>query len=92
MVTCAHLARCADEKKFLLTLPEPVSIKEFSVALLQPVLPQGMGVGVYYALAPFDEWVYMGMLSLDVRGASAHHQLQLHARTATTRTRARFVS
>lgn len=57
--------RAIDPKKMVLTLSQPALVQEFTVAMLQPAVPQGLGVAVYYSLPPFTGWDYVGPLSLD---------------------------
>jgi len=53
-----------DPKKFVTGIASPHNINEFAVSLLQPTIPPGSAIGIYYSLPPFKEWIYMGIACL----------------------------
>jgi len=57
--------RMVESKKMVLDLEAPGNINEFAVVILQPNIPPGHAIGVYYALPPYQEWQYIGMVSLE---------------------------
>ena len=42
------------------TIVQPSTVTEFTIALLQPTIPQDHSVAVYYSIPPNDEWEYIG--------------------------------
>jgi hypothetical protein len=52
------------DKKLVISIPQPASISEFTICLLQPTLPQGAGVAVYFSLPPYSDWQYCGSVLL----------------------------
>lgn len=44
-----------DAKKMMIQVPQPSTITELSVCMLQPSIPPDHGIAVYYALPPFNE-------------------------------------
>ena len=54
-----------DNEKMVLGLDTPQTIRDFTICLLRPDIPQGQGVGVFYSLAPFNHWVFVGSVTLE---------------------------
>jgi len=50
--------------KLLLQLPQPATITEISVTMLQPSIPQDHAVAVYYSIPNMQDWQYLGSISL----------------------------
>ena len=48
----------------------PDRVREFSVVILRPALPAGFGVAVCWSLPPYQDFQYVGSLSLDVPSAT----------------------
>jgi type II secretory pathway pseudopilin PulG len=59
-----------DSNKMLIQVPQPISITELTVCMLQPSIPADSGVAVYYALPPFADWQYLGFINLQYPTAS----------------------
>jgi len=57
--------RQVSPQKVVIDVVAPAFVREFCVTILNPALPVDHGVAVYYALAPFQEWSYVGQLSLN---------------------------
>lgn len=52
--------QAVDTKKMITTIVQPSTVTEFTIALLQPTIPQDHSVAVYYSIPPNDEWEYIG--------------------------------
>lgn len=50
--------------RYILDLPNPWNIKQFSVVLLRADIPPQTGIGIYFSVPPSQEWQYIGDLSL----------------------------
>lgn len=53
-------------QKLVIDIPMPGRMNEFAVMLLEPPGLANHGLGVYYTTPPnFDEWVYIGCVTVD---------------------------
>eukprot|EP00462_Mataza_sp_D1_P000658 CAMPEP_0175095798 /NCGR_PEP_ID=MMETSP0086_2-20121207/4368_1 /TAXON_ID=136419 /ORGANISM="Unknown Unknown, Strain D1" /LENGTH=232 /DNA_ID=CAMNT_0016369111 /DNA_START=1594 /DNA_END=2292 /DNA_ORIENTATION=+ len=57
--------RQVDDKKLVVDVPLPGTVNEFAVVLLKPDIPVDHSLGIYYALPPFTEWQYLGLVNLE---------------------------
>ncbi|GAB5358617.1 hypothetical protein AAMO2058_000473900 [Amorphochlora amoebiformis] len=56
--------RQVSEKRFVLNVPNPASIREFAISITKPVLPKDHGFTIYFSLPPFKDWQYIGAITM----------------------------
>ena len=53
-----------EANKFVYNLENPAEIREFTIALLNLDIPKNHGIAAYYSLPPYNEWQYLGALTI----------------------------